>query len=432
MVTITARAFPNGLIEDNIRKHLPDTGWIGCYLNWTDGVETPVRYRFAVALGLISTTLNRRVWLPWENRGTYPNLWILLMGPSGCGKDSAINQGYELFTKLKMDLKPKVIAEKITPEALVKVLAAVRQHGNEMNRDCKGVVFAPELATFLGRARYNEGMIALLTRLYDCPSSMPTETVLRHNITLVDVCLNMLWGSTPDWYVRYMPDGAMCGGFMSRILYVFYPGREKIVANPMPFNREIEDMLLKDLAHIASLSGPMIMTKKAQKIYDEWYNSLPSPGSDSEYISGYISRKPVTAKKIAMSLAVSDTGGLIIDDVYMRQAIRIQAELEKDLVVEVPKMGATSAAVATDKLFHIISLKPGGMRRKEVMQRGYRYIEGKKDEFDRIIEWLLGMEKIERFQEGKIIFYRVKGGEEWSPETVEPPESVESAEVSSK
>jgi len=385
---------------DPLVKNIPDTGWIAEYMKWTEESEPPARFRFATAMGLISAAVNRKVWLPYENRGTYPNLWILLMGPPGCGKDSAINQGYDLF--MHMENRPKVIAEKITPEALIKTLAQNRaQEGatsTKMNRDCKGVVFAPELATFLGKSRYNEGMMSLLTRLYDCPSILPTETIIRHNITLVDVCLSMLWGSTPDWYTRYMPEGAMCGGFMSRVTYFFYLQREKRIPNPKPFDLEHQNRLVTVLDQIGALQGPMEIVDDAKEMYDKWYCALPDPADNGgEEVDGYISRKPMTVKKIAMILSISESDNKKIKLDHMDKAIKIMEILERHLYIEVPKLASTGHALATDEVLRVLKLKPE-MSRREAMQRSYRKLEGKREEFDKIIDWLLHMESIKQFR----------------------------------
>lgn len=409
---------PKADTEDPILQYIPSTGWIGEYMKWTEQSEPPTRFRFATSLAIISCALTRNVWLPYENKGTYPNLWVLLMGPSGCGKDGAINQGYDLF--MKLEKRPKVLAEKITPEALVKSLAALRPkepQSSILSRDCRGVVFAPELSTFLGRARYNEGMITLLTRLFDCPAYLPTETIVRQNITLTDVCVCMLWGSTPDWYVRYMPEGAMCGGFMSRILYVFFNGQEKRLPNPPPFHPGHEARLLSGLGNIMGMEGPMRLDRHATEWFEGWYHTLPDPSKNGEQIAGYTSRKPITVKKIAMILSVSNSEDKIVREHHVQSAIGIVETFEKKLKLEVPKMGATSSGFLTDYMAHTIGLKPEGMQRREVMQRTYRKLEGKRDEFDRLIDWLMQMGRIEQFRSDEKIYYRVTAKGEWEDES---------------
>jgi len=65
-------------------------GWFGRYLEYVAESEAPTSFHFGAALTFCAAGLGRRPLLAWEARDTYPNLYTLLIGPTGARKGSAL------------------------------------------------------------------------------------------------------------------------------------------------------------------------------------------------------------------------------------------------------------------------------------------------------------------------------------------------------
>ena len=385
--------------QDPIVPYIPKTGWIADYMKWTEETEASRRFRFFTALSVLSSAVLRQVYLPYGDTFTYPNIWILLMGKSGCGKDLALGQGYRLIRYMKHP--PKRLAEKITPEAFVKKLhsSKLKQDG-VVKKGATGVLFAPELSNFLGKVRYNEGMITMLTRVFDCPDEYPTDTVTRSDVILENVCMTMMWGSTPEWYRKYMPDGVMHGGFMSRIIFVFHQGREKVVPRPPKFCQKTREYLADYLNYLRNLEGEVKFEEDCGLKYDRWYSGLPDPHTTDEPIEGSLSRKPLFVKKFAMLFMLSERGSLELKSRHVQRAIGLYETMDRDAIDHIQTLGITKNAQTTEWIHDIIKKHPDGITKTALMRRTYRKLEGRVDEFHDVLEWLFHLRMIKKKVDG--------------------------------
>jgi len=76
--------------REDIETLIPD-GWFARYLEYVADSEAPTCFHFGAALTACSAGLGRQPLLGWEARPTYPNLYTLLIGPTGARKGSALN-----------------------------------------------------------------------------------------------------------------------------------------------------------------------------------------------------------------------------------------------------------------------------------------------------------------------------------------------------
>ena len=155
-------------------------GWIKSYLEYTVGNEAPEEFHLWVALTILGATLRRKVYIDHFFFRIYPNLFTVLVAPPGvCKKTTAANIGANI---LRDATDVRIFSEKITPEALAKSLSKsemLTEPGKapRMETTSQGLLFAPELTVFLGREQYNESLVLLLTRIYDCPDNTEFESI---------------------------------------------------------------------------------------------------------------------------------------------------------------------------------------------------------------------------------------------------------------
>ena len=56
--------------------------WIDSYLEYTKNSEPPDLYKEWVAVSVVASILQRKCSLPWGDITFYPNMYIILVGPS--------------------------------------------------------------------------------------------------------------------------------------------------------------------------------------------------------------------------------------------------------------------------------------------------------------------------------------------------------------
>ena len=68
--------------------------WIESFLKLTENTEPPKLYRKWTAISTLASAMRRKCALNWGNVGNfYPNMYIILVGPSGARKTTAMRLG---------------------------------------------------------------------------------------------------------------------------------------------------------------------------------------------------------------------------------------------------------------------------------------------------------------------------------------------------
>jgi len=311
---------PDALATEPFGRLIPHHGWLRDYYEYTLQSEAPAVFHFMSALTVLGAALERRVYLDKGYYRVYPNLATVLIAPTGkCRKTSATN----IALRLAREADINVLSERITPEALVQGLS-----GRET---ATGIVYAPELAVFIGKQKYMEGMIPLLTGLFDCPDRWSSRTIGRGELPLANVALSLLGASTLEWFVDALPHAAFTGGFMARILFIAQQETVREYAFPIPGAGESWERLREQLKDIMDLKGEVYISPRAKEWYESWYSThLKTPAADEKF-AGYHSRKPDHLLRVAILLRIADTRALTLLPQDMTDALKMLDWLEKSL-----------------------------------------------------------------------------------------------------
>lgn len=206
---------------EEFSKLVPEKGWLREYIEWTMWSEAPMVFHMFVGLSTLGAVLSRRAYFDKGYYRVYPNYQLVLVAPTGkCRKTSAAVLGQKLLRDLP---GMNILSNKSTPESIVQELATPKQEPGMVKLvapPAEATIYAPELAVFLGKQKYNEGLVMLLTDLFDNPDKWESATKGQGRFPMTDVCVSFVGCSTPDWLVSAIPQDAFGGGFMSRILFV--------------------------------------------------------------------------------------------------------------------------------------------------------------------------------------------------------------------
>jgi hypothetical protein len=298
--------------EEEFRRLLPQDGFVGDYMVYTDRQESPGSFHFWTGITILSACLQRRVWVCKGIYNVYPNLFTILVAPSGrCRKTRAMSLGVELIDGFDW---LNLIADKTSPEAMLEALMVGTKTMSEEVKgmhgpavDSTGFITIPELAVFLGKENYNSGMTNLLTDLYDCRDSFRYITRNSRPVVLRNIALQMLGCTTPDWFGSALPTNAFGGGFMSRFVFVVKKQRDRSITFPESPPPDMKHNLKKLLLQIrARVHGKITFSPAAFKWFDEWYKSTELEMIDDINLMGFVERKPDTILKVATLLAASE------------------------------------------------------------------------------------------------------------------------------
>jgi len=376
--------------------------WIDSYLKFTKDSEPPELYKMWVGISVLASALQRKVHLQWEKK-VYPNMYIVLVGPSGkCRKGTAMYPGESLLRKLGIPLS----AEAITREALIRELEnSMNVSGADIGQAQHLVhssltVFSKELTVFLGYNNVN--LMADMTDWYDCADNWTYRTKNAGTNEIVNVFMNMIGATTPDLIQSTLPNDAIGGGLSSRIIFVYENRKSK--SNPAPFltkaDTDLFERLFLDLEEISLLKGEYEITSEFLDVWTEWYlGQEDNPPFRDERFAGYFQRRPHHALKLSLILTASKGDEQMITSDTLKRAIQILEQTEKKMPLTFRGMGSSDYSVITDKVMKTIAnARDTGILFSRLL--GLHYYDADKFILEKIVDTLSTMKYCVKVYEG--------------------------------
>lgn len=336
--------------------------WITSYMQFTENSEPPVLYRKWVAISVVAAALQRKCYLKWGTLTFYPNMYVVLVGPSGkCRKGTAMGTGAGLLR----DLGVNMAAEAITREALIQELNNSGETDpdfmtTEINMHASLTIFSQELTVFLGYN--NQALMSDLTDWYDCRDRWTYRTKNMGTDDITGVWVNLIGATTPELIQSALPRDAIGGGLSSRIIFVYEDRKGKVV--PFPFEPEFSDSedpredLLADLEDIHSMRGQFkptddFITKKWTPWYKHQEENPPFRGDPN--FAGYIHRRPNHLLKLSIILSASSRQDKLVTVDIFDRALNILRETEKNMPRTFSGVGASRTSEVMARIMQYIA-----------------------------------------------------------------------------
>lgn len=307
----------------------PDT-FIGQFMQYCEGSETPHAYDFWTALWLLSVALGRDIVVDRPGAPVFLNVYCILVAESGVTrKSTAVRRAVGFARELCSD-RNLLIESKITPEKFEYDLALQTiEYGTAI-----ASIAIDELVKFLGKERYVEAMPTLLTDLYDSPTIRTGGgSLVRGRTTLRNVYINFLSASTPSWLLRAVNPDVIEGGFTSRVIFVVAETPKRSAPWPMQPPAKLKQSISEQLQDLQSRSRsiPSIgLSEGALKKFSTWYKSREL--RRDPFRASFQSREDSHVLRVAALLSVND-------DLWEIQAPHIVSAIK--LITAAREAGAT-------------------------------------------------------------------------------------------
>jgi hypothetical protein len=312
------------------KRKLPD--WIGAYLEYVDNSEPPENYKRWVGLSVIAACLQRKCVLQWGLDSIYPNLYVVLVGPAGCRKGTAMGPGKGLLNSLGIN----IAADSITREALIRDLKTIANFvtmpDGTMALHSSLTVYSPELSVFIGHN--NPALMTALIDWFDSASRWTYKTKNMGNDEIVGVWVNLLGATTPEMLQTVFPRDAVGSGLTSRIIFVVEDKKGKVCPAPFLTQRQkaLRVLLEDDLRQIFQMAGEFTMTEECFDLYVEWYSGVgQKPPFNAANFSSYFDRRSLHIRKLAMICSASRDNNMVLEAQDMERALNLLQEVEKKM-----------------------------------------------------------------------------------------------------
>ena len=372
------------------------TNLIRLYLHHVGTSEVPDEYHLWAVLSTIAAAVGDRVWYKkFADTKLIPNLYVLLLGPSGTGKGTAI----DISTKFVKDLsRVNAYRGKATAPYLIDYLSAIKkkQNGKVVLEDAKLYLVTPELSMSVGSGPFADQFVKLMTELFTGGDYLFQEgTRTRGGVDFKNPVINWIGGTTKEWLMQSVTRDAVEGGFFARVVAVNaeYDPNVRITRPVYPDDRdEVAVEIARRIKELTFITGEITMNGLAMKVDEQWYTGRQAP-SDEAMLPTW-KRQHDLVLKLAMVMSLADDVDLIVKADHVKRAQMLVREVSKSLPQLIEYASATremegiALVRRTIKRFGTI---PRYMLMQKVGSRGLT-----RDRLDAIIETLIQSREVLR------------------------------------
>lgn len=323
------------------------SNWLRAYMAYTEYTEPPEIFNYWIAISTVAGALRGKTWYDMGTFQWTPNFYILLVGPPGLTKTTAINTGMRL---LKTVEGIHMGSDSLTWQSMVdEFLAATvgEPDGDDLItstiRCHSSITYAVgELGTFLNPK--DQELMSALTHLWggDGGEEFKRRTRKDGGRAIQRPWMNIIAGTTPTWITANLPQSLIGTGFTSRCILVYAEQKKNIIAYPKRTAAQnghggVWDMALQlkdDLTEISCLQGEFSLTEDAYLLGTEWYDhysKIPPVGLSPEDFGGYMNRRQAHAHKTAMVLSAAEGNDMVVTKAHLQNAITMLEATEKGM-----------------------------------------------------------------------------------------------------
>lgn len=373
------------------------TDWLNGFMELTDNSEPPILFRKWTGISTIAAALQRKVRLELGLSLTiYPNLYIVLVGPSATGKGTAMKFASDIIEQVAAI---KLSAQATSLQALINRMTKTNLTDIDLATGKQQfhsslTIFSNEFTVFLGY--HNKEMISALCDWYDCHNRWIYETLIRKKEEIIGVWVNILAGTTPDSLQSSLPVESIGAGLTSRIIFIYEEKKAKLVITPTKTKEELtlQQMLIEDLEEIAKLSGQMVYTEGFIDMYKDWcYDADKNPPFYDKKFDGYCGRRRSHLLTLSMICSASRSDEMIITADDLQRAIDLLVEVEAKMGLVFKGMGRSDiSSLINDSIVYLSNSHTPDIP----LWQFAKYFEGDMDKLtmDRILSTLESMNMI--------------------------------------
>lgn len=348
-----------------------DGSWIAQYLLHAQASEPPIAWHFWVGLSILGAICRRNIYIDKNVFYIWPNLFLMLVGPTTSKKSTAMNIGREVLERAneyleKQNVKDyrriRIIPQRCTPERFVQLMKSesiIETHGTNVlghvDTESVGVIFNSEIVVMLGKTAFHaDNWVTMVTALYDCPDKYDGSTIGRGDEMLHNVALTFVGGSTADWIRSSVTEVMFGGGFMGRFIFSRRQDRRREYPEPEPIDPVMQRWLAEEVLHYSQMAVQEFVRPPAWKAYfQDWYHENKQIIAEDVKMEGYYGRKPIHLEKVAMLIGLSrgSCTGVVEDLELARKVLDIE---EKHLPKLFGEMLAHQDSLVSDRIYNTI------------------------------------------------------------------------------
>ena len=337
------------------------------YLEYNKGNEVNPAYHLWTAHSVLSSCVSRHVWLDLGYFTIYPNLYVVLLGPAGNGKSTALSSGYRMCEQIG---NIPLSADCQSPEDMVKMLA--RDEAQQAFVGPDGPVIYTHLSLFVQELSNlimidPEKMLDFFVTIYDRDERYTRRTLKHGEQVITRPCVCLAACTVPDWISKYLKTDIITGGFTRRTCFVMEDYSDRRVPFPLVTQEQHceWDKCVAWGKQLQALAGPFHMEEAAKKWWETWYTKRSIVKDQN--VSSFDKTRPTLVLKLAILRHLSTSLELVL----LKDDLELALELTDTLMKRLPDvfgcLGRNELAQVGQKLLSYLNKVGGAAPEKELL-----------------------------------------------------------------
>lgn len=378
-------------------------------LESTQYFEAPPRYYYWATLAAISAVLKDKVWFDMGgNYNVYPNIYVLLYGPSGVRKGPAIHLAESLVSRVD---NTRTIDGRSSIEGIIKELGTMSSRpGKAPIKDSCGFMVASELSSsIMGNSAAMDIMTDLFDRIYR-EGEWKYRLKTAESVKLNKPTITWLSGTNAALFKEFIPEKNINGGLLGRMLIISESKKHR--SNSLMFKTSApdKDKIATHMREFTKLEGEFNIAPEIRVAIDEWYTKFDkevAPSLKDE--TGFLSRVEDFVMKLAMIISTGRRCDkeIILSDVT--EAINIILPLivpNKKVVNSLVKLDNSSVSKRGLVITYLTNSPGFKCERSKLLQNLGLQIDN--EDLDKIAAYFIQMNVLQIDQAGGQMTYRLK------------------------
>lgn len=198
--------------------------YIATYESVTDA---PAEYLVTAILPSLGAAISTKQWIQWGNKKIYPNMWVMLVGPSTLmRKSTALEIGSSILRQLN--------EEQIDRHYILPNDGSFAGFLEILTTEKNGILKHSEVASMLENMSkgYNLSMKSLFTDFFDVPNLHKIQLKETGETHIEEPIFGIAAGTTLNWLKKNITNNDRESGFLARFLYCYRDAKTRILPIP--------------------------------------------------------------------------------------------------------------------------------------------------------------------------------------------------------
>ena len=341
------------------------------YLIYNSGNEVNEHYHLWSAMSALSSIVSRRIWVDQGYFRVYANMYVVLLGPPGNGKTTAMGCAKGLVRSIgNVPFSAQCQSKANLVKEMMKYERGVMLANGQPLIYTPISIFVTELSQFISIDPVK--MLDLLVTIYD-QDVYDMSTQAHGHQQINGPYMTLLGCTTSDWVTNYLKSDIITGGFTRRALFILedWSANRRVPRPKLTDEMRAAWVRVENRARqLAEVTGEFVWSQDAERWFDHWYMTREIVKDAN--VAAFDRTRHTQLLKLAMLLELCRGDALVLHEDTLVTALAMLDKLMIQLPVVFSGIGRNELAKTSTRLKNMLVRAGTPLAKKVIMEELWR------------------------------------------------------------